>query len=478
MSRVRVSVLAIASAVGVAALFALATPIVGDLIAVYFFLLFAQLALVAALAYLAWRSDPVYLLCGALFLSPLAGNWEQIHVPGFVAPDRMLAAAAIAVAVLRGPAVRWRPSIRIAPAHVLMFIALAYVVVSALMAGTLTDRPAFFKLFDTFGVLPFMVFLVAPVVFREQRQRDALLKTFVVLGAYLGLTTFFEYVHFDTLVFPKYILDPNYGIHHGRGRGPFVEAVTNGYAQYVCGVVSVIAWNRWRGQRPWGRLAPASAVLCAVGAFLCLQRSVWVGAVAGTLVAMLAISETRRYLPATAIVGTAAIVLSLAFIPGLGNTVSSRAGQKGPIYDRQNLAKTSQNMIEARPLAGFGWNQFKTYERDYVEQSPDYPLTAVSRTNVHSIVLNYAVELGLVGVLLWVGVCALGIGGSLATRVSRELRPWRIGLLGVAVCFVIVTNFVPPSYFPNLSVWLLAGVVWSGRYVTRDAAAGSSRAHP
>jgi hypothetical protein len=51
-------------------------------------------------------------------------------------------------------------------------------------------------------------------------------------------------------------------------------------------------------------------------------------------------------------------------------------------------------------------------------------------------------------------------------------------LLGVAVCFLIVTNFVPPSYFPNLSLWLLAGVVWSGRYVTRDAAAESSRARP
>jgi O-antigen ligase len=237
-----------------------------------------------------------------------------------------------------------------------------------------------------------------------------------------------------------------------------------------------VAWTRWRDRWRWRRIAGAAVVLCAVGVYMCLQRSVWIGAVAGTLIAMLAIRETRRYIPAAAIAGTAAIVMSLLFIPGLSNTVSKRAGQKGPIYDRQNLARTASNMIKARPLTGFGWDRFEDFESDYVQQSFDYPLTAQSNTNVHSIILTYAVELGLPGVLLWLLVCAVGIGGALATRGPPDLRPWRIGLLAVAVCFLIVTNFVPPSYFPNLSVWLLAGIVWSGRYITRDVQEDSTRA--
>ena len=445
---------------------------------IFFYVPLATLSAAGALAFIAWRSDPTHLLCAALFLSPFSSNWQKLGLPGYAAPDRLLAIAAVAVVLLKGPAVRSRPRLRIGPVHRLMLLAVAYVAVSALLSGTLFDRPSFFKLFDTFGILPFMVFLVAPVAFRAEWQRDAVLKAFVLLGTYLGLTTFFESVHLDALVFPKYILDPHYGIHQGRGRGPFVEAVTNGYACYVCGAMAVVARAKWRDRRRWRRVAGAAIVVCAVGVYLCLQRSVWIGAVAGTLVAMLAIRETRRYIPATAILGTAAIVLSLLFIPGLSNTVSERAGQKGPIYDRQNLARTSANMIEARPLTGFGWNRFERYEADYVEQAFDYPLTAASKTNIHSIILTYAVELGLTGVLLWLTVCAVGVGGALATRGPPDLRGWRIGLLGVAVCFVIVTNFVPPSYFPNLSLWLLAGLVWSGRYITWDSAAESSRAHP
>ena len=52
----------------------------------------------------------------------------------------------------------------------------------------------------------------------------------------------------DALVFPKYILDPNYGIHVARGRGPFVDAVANGLALYTCSVMCAIAVASWRSR--------------------------------------------------------------------------------------------------------------------------------------------------------------------------------------------------------------------------------------
>ena len=108
--------------------------------------------------------------------------------------------------------------------------------------------------------MPFLLFLTAPLAFRTQRQRQVLLVTFVTLGAYLGLTVVFETVKLDALVFPKYILDPHYGIHAGRGRGPFVEAVTNGLALFTCSVVCAIAVAQWhdrRGAHPGRRHRPA-----------------------------------------------------------------------------------------------------------------------------------------------------------------------------------------------------------------------------
>ena len=52
---------------------------------------------------------------------------------------------------------------------------------------------------------------------------------------------------------------------------------------------------------------------------------------------------------------------------------------------------------------------------------------------------------------------------TLATRAPPELEPWRITFLGIAVCFIIVANSVPPTVFQNEAYWLWAGVIWTAR---------------
>jgi putative inorganic carbon (hco3(-)) transporter len=160
------------------------------------------------------------------------------------------------------------------------------------------------------------------VAFTTPRQRSVLLATFVALGAYLGLTVLFEAVGLDALVFPKYILDPDYGIHVARGRGPFV-AVANGLALYMCSVMCAIAVALWQ-TRLTRSLALAIGLLCMVGAFLSLERSVWIGAVLGIVVGMLATRGLRRYLPVLVVAIAVAVTLSLALIAGLQGAVSQR----------------------------------------------------------------------------------------------------------------------------------------------------------
>ncbi len=57
----------------------------------------------------------------------------------------------------------------------------------------------------------------------------------------------------------------------------------------------------------------------------------------------------------------------------------------------------------------------------------------------------------------------MGGFGALATRAPPELEPWRMAFLGLAVCFLLVANSVPPTVFQNESFWLWAGVLWSAR---------------
>jgi putative inorganic carbon (hco3(-)) transporter len=412
---------------------------------------------------LVWRVDPAYSLSGAIFLTPLAGNWPQLGVPGPLSPDRLLLAGGIVAVVLRAPPVADRPRLRISGTHWLLAVAVLYALVSALFAGTLLQNAPFLKLVDAFGIMPFLLFLVAPLAFRTPRQRGVLLGTLVALGAYLGLTVLFATAKLDALVFPKYILDPNFGIHAGRGRGPFVDAVANGLALYTCSVACAIAAATWR-RRGMRALAVGIGVLCLVGSFLSLERSVWIGAVLGTIVAMLATRGLRRYLVPVAVAAAVAIVASLALIPGLTQSVDERAGQERTIWDRKNLARAAINMVEARPLFGYGWGRFSSESTDYFEQAFDYPLTATS-SGVHNTPLNYAVDLGLIGMTLWVLGVMFGVGGALATRGPPDLVRWRVGLLAVATAYLVVLSAVPPTAWLNRSLWLLAGVVYSGRYI-------------
>jgi O-antigen ligase len=427
--------------------------------------LLALAALVTPFAlYLLWQVDPAYTLSAAIFLSPVAGNWHELHFPPGVDPDRLLLWFGIIQVLFRAPAVRDRPRFRITPAHAFLAAAVLYVLASAFIAHTLFLKAPFFKITDAFGILPFLVFLVAPLAFRTNRERGILLFTLVVLGAYLGLTTLFEMVHLNALVFPRYINDPNFGIHYGRGRGPFVDAVANGFACFVCTAACAVAVATWK--RPKARLAAGLiGALCFVGSFLSLERSVWLGVAVASVVAMAVTPRLRRYLlPAVA---TVAIAAAAAFIliPGLDNTFNKRINNVSSVYDRENLTVAALNIVTARPLTGVGWSKFQTASLLYFRQSQNYPLDpSLIKAGIHNFLLTYAAELGLVGLALWGFGLVLGIGSALLTRGPPDLGPWRVALVAVFTIFLVVANAVPPSLFPNLSLWMLAGVASAGRY--------------
>ena len=426
-------------------------------------LLVLALPTLAAAGYLLWRVDPAYTLTAAICLSPFAGNWQYLHFPHAVDPDRILLGLGILQVLFRAPAVSGRRRLRFGVAHAFLALALLYVVGSAYLAGTLVQKDPLFKIVDAFGLLPFLTFLVAPIAFRTRRQRSVLLAALVGLGLYLGFTTLFEVAHLNALVFPRYILNRDLGIHYGRGRGPFLDAVANGFALFYCAVACGVAARNWSGHRARG-LAGFAALLCLVTAFLSLERSVWIGAAAGTLIVLVTTSWLRRYL--APIVACAAVSLVAAFflIPGLQQSVSSRASQVSSVWDRENLTTAGLNMIEARPLTGFGWDRFQADSTLYFRRNQNYPLTAVG-FGIHNFLLSYAVELGLPGFALWVFGLLLGVGGAYLTRGPPDLDSWRAGLIAIVVAFLVIAFSVPPSLFPNLAIWLWAGVVWSGRYI-------------
>ena len=114
------------------------------------------------------------------------------------------------------------------------------------------------------------------------------------------------------------------------------------------------------------------------------------------------------------------------------------------------------------PPAGIRLDRFQSDSGPYFRQSLNYPLTATN-IDIHNYFLSYAVELGLIGLLLWLTGLLMGAFGALATRGPPELEPWRMAFLALAVCFLLVANSVPPTVFQNESFWLWAGVLWGAR---------------
>lgn len=430
-----------------------------------------------AAAYLVWQVDPAYTFCAAMFLTPFAGNWHQMHVPTGIDPDRILLSVAIVQVMLRSSVIRHRPRLRIGPPHVFMLLALLFVVVSAFIAKTLFVKDPLFKIIDAFGILPFLTFFTVPLAFRTPRHRSILLATLVAMGLYLGLTVVFETAHLDALVYPKYILNAHVGIQYGRGRGPFADAVANGFALYVCAVAGLTAVRVWR--RPRARaLAASVGLLCFLGAYLSLQRSVWVGATLGTIVMMLVTPYLRKLLLPMIAIGVIGLFAALVVIPGLRTSATKRANQVGTLYDRQNLTVAGINMLQAKPVTGFGWLKFQSDSQLYFRQSQNYPLTA-TKLGIHNFILGYAVDLGIPGLLLWVLALITGVGGALLTRGPPDQQAWRSGMIAIAIIFLVVANSVPPTLFPNEALWLWAGVVFSGRYAGRlIVPAGGTRGAP
>jgi putative inorganic carbon (HCO3(-)) transporter len=421
------------------------------------------LAAAGAVLYLAVQVEPAWPLSIGIALSVFSGYSDRLGFP--IGPDRLLIAAGLLGVAFEGARER-RPPLRVGTAHWLLFLALLCAVVSAAWAGTLMQPTGFFALFDRFGVMPFLAFLVAPVVFRTERQRLILLGTLTVTGAYLGLTALFESVGLDALVFPSYITDSSVGIHADRARGPFAQAVAMGLGLFVCGGAALLGFVRWR-ERPWLRVASAAvAALCAVGMLLTLTRAIWLGAVVAAALVVFAVPRLWRVAPLAAIVGVLLVVGALAFVPGLDASASERSGDEAPVWVRENTNRAALRIIEARPLTGVGWERFKEVSPQWIRQHGDTPMAGVGE-GVHNVFLANAAELGLPGAFLWLAGAVVAIGGALVRRVSPELRPWQILLLGTTVMVLVAGSLGPLPYaFPLLALWTLAGAISAGDYVT------------
>jgi O-antigen ligase len=414
-----------------------------------------------------WDLPPAATMCAAIVLTIFAGAWRQMGLGGLPL-DRLLILIVLLQFLLRAPGVAHAPRLQLRNVHVLMCLTIMYALASAVAVGTVSTETGFLTLLDQFGVVPFAMFLLAPAVFAGQRERNLLLATLVGLGAYLGFTAIFESLGPHGLVFPRYILEVDRELSgEARAGGPFQAVIAEGFATFGCAVAAVMAFAQWHGQRR-RYLAVVVALVDIVGCFLTLERGVWIGAIGATLITALATRTGRRWLMPGILACALAIGGALVISPALALKLSARTSDQTTVWDRQNQISAGLRMVAAKPLLGFGWNRYTTDSLEYFRQASDYPMQGYSVGGygvpgtpepLHETYLAYAVELGLIGVLLWLASALWGIGGAILSRGALDLRPWKLGLMAVALGFLVIGAFNPyQASFPVLLLWVWAGV--------------------
>lgn len=315
------------------------------------------------------------------------------------------------------------------------------------------------RLFFSF-MAPALLYWIARQAQLTPREWSRLLAGLVLLGVYLAVTAVLEIAGQWSLVFPRYIANPELGIHFGRARGPELNAVSLGLYLTAC------LWCAWtlvgQATRRWQQLALiATLPLMATGVFLTYTRSTWLGLAASALI-VAAVQVPRRWrlpaLSATALAGLLVVAVSWNHLVGLQRE-GTAAEAEHSIDQRTSFAYVSWQMFCDHPVFGVGFGRFYDRKLPYLsDRSQDFELESIRPLHHHNTLLSLLTETGILGAAAFLGVLAVWTryAWSLAKAIDS---PWWVRAQGVLM-LALLTNYLCSAVFHDLTLvpsqqWLL-----------------------
>jgi O-antigen ligase len=310
-------------------------------------------------------------------------------------------------------------------------------------------------------VVPFALFHLAGVVFRDEaRFRQFEIFCLVVL-AYLSFTAVAFLAGMHALIFPKFILDPNVGFHVERARGPLLQAVANGVSINLLGLLALHAYKRKSVGRKKVLLVLLSVPLAIVAT---MTRAVWL-AFAGSAAVVL-LRSGSRCLGRTCVWVLLFVlggVLVLLTSQNLSESLSERLEERGPIDYRAAVYSGGWKMFLERPWLGWGVHQMPAELPRHVSGYKERVLYP------HNTYLELLVEHGILGLgcylwLMW-ELWRLRKGGIPHSEehgfLDREFR--RIWPILLCVYWVNAAVVVMSYQFVNGLVFTMAGMLAAQR---------------
>jgi N-acetylglucosaminyldiphosphoundecaprenol N-acetyl-beta-D-mannosaminyltransferase len=301
-------------------------------------------------------------------------------------------------------------------------------------------------------IIPAVMFCAirhAPITPKEATW---LVAGFVAFGLYLAVTAFCESAGLWSFVIPRYIANPNLGIHFGRARGPELNSVSLGTYLTAC---ILCAWTLLRLVKHCGaQLAVAVTMpLMALAVYLTYTRSTWLGLAASCFV-IAAIEIPKRWrLPSITMAGIVGVLLlstSWSSIVGLRRE-GPPAESSHSVDQRKSFAYLSWKMFQDNPLLGVGFGRFYDRKLPYLsDRSQSFELDSIRPLHHHNTLLSVLTETGLVGF----AACAtlFAVWTTNAWRLAHDAGQTRLYRACGILTLAIIANYFCSALFHDLTL--------------------------
>lgn len=426
----------------------------------------------------------VLLLVWLLVTSVFPDYFWKLNIPGFFnfTADRILLIALIVLFLIALPLGRVR-LVWPGPLGWAVVLLVGWSAVSAQVAGwqtaavTTTGQaigPPYYRFFVGF-LFPAGVFFMTLTSIRSETQVRTTLIFLSAFGLYLTVVGLAQKFGWDSLVWPRFILDTSLGIHPERARGPFLNAPDMGLTLVICFFANLLLLSKVRFI--WAVPILLITLPIPVVIFWTLTRSIWLAFVLCLFLTVWLWPRSHRMrVVASMLIVAGLITLTALLWPRLSSSHREIGGmaEKAPIISRVHLALVSIDLAREHPLVGVGLGRFQEAAlrtermRSYGSAAFEYARGAVEHNNFLSMLAETGIPGAVVYIVLVLGLLVVSI------RLYRLIPPTATGYLDrrfvVFYWVVWITFFVDSMFrlttsspFPN-GMFLLMGGLMVGFY--------------
>lgn len=322
---------------------------------------------------------------------------------------------------------------------------------------------------------PMFGYLYGKNIVENEKHIRNILVFFLLLTVYYYIESVAEQFHWNSIIWPKAILDPNQGFYvFGRSRGPLLHPPLFGQVLSMFLMVYFFYLGRRGLSVPVKVLLAVSFALACLGLFYTYTRGPWLSTFVGIMVLAALRPNYRRVLVGLAVAGFFA---GLVGVSRLANTefLQERIENVDTVDNRLAFLSTATRMIRDHPIFGVGFFRYNDY-RDAYNQTVYIPFYGIVKKAygenmpIHDIYLGRLAEEGLVSVLLLAAfafvVVKAGVAKWRANPTGSYFNRDLLALFaGMAASYLVGGMIIDYRYFDliNVILMLMAGIVYGYR---------------